>query len=74
MKAVLLRNLKKGECFTLTDKVKYEGNVPYGEVLSKYIYVKDDYYRSEKKYWIHKYDFDGKYKLVKGDRIVYIEF
>lgn len=75
MKAVLLKNVKKGEVFTLTNKVKFVDDIPYSEVQSKYIYVKGDYNRSIKKYEIYKIDdIFCDYKFVKGDRIVYVDF
>lgn len=74
MKAVLLKNVKKGDYFTLTDNVKFVDNVPYSEVQSKYVYVKDEYERTTKRYWIHKFDDTCNCRLMKGDRIVYVDF
>ena len=42
MKPVLLKQVKKGEFFALTNNVKYNED---GEVLSKYVYVRDAYDR-----------------------------
>lgn len=47
MRPVLLKNVRKGEFFTLTNNVKYNED---GEVLSKYVYVRDAYDRESKKY------------------------
>ena len=69
MKAVLLKNVKKGEFFTLTDKVKCN---EFGEVLSRYVYVREDYCRECKKYEVTKYEDFCNYRFLKGDRIVYV--
>lgn len=74
MKAVLLRNVKKGDYFTLTNKVKFVDDVPYSEVQSKYVYVKGEYDRSIKKYEVCKFDDICNYRFLKGDRIVYVDF
>ena len=71
MKAVLLKNVKKGEFFTLTDKIKFNED---DEVLSKYVYVKSDYERSLRKYEVYKFDDCNNYRFMKGERIVYIGF
>ena len=71
MKPVLLKQVKKGEFFTLTDKVKYNED---GEVLSRYVYVRDDYDREDKKYEVYKFDDVCNYHFMKGTRIVWIDF
>lgn len=53
MKPVLLKNVRKGEYFALTNNVKYNED---GEVLSKYIYVRDAYDRESRKYEVYKFD------------------
>jgi hypothetical protein len=53
MKPVLLKQVKKGEFFALTNNVKYNED---GEVLSKYVYVRDAYDREGKKYEVYKFD------------------
>lgn len=71
MKAVLLKNVKKGEVFTLTDKVKYNEE---GEVLVKYVWVRFEYNRTTKRYEAFKYENINIFKSLKGDRIVYTDF
>lgn len=71
MKPVLLKDVRKGEYFTLTDKVKCNED---GEVLSKYVYVRSDYDREEKKYEVYKFDDICDYRYMKGTRIVWVDF
>ena len=71
MKPTLLKNVKKGDYFTLTDKVKFNED---GEVLSKYVYVRSDYDREEKKYEVYKFGDICDYRYMKGTRIVWIDF
>jgi hypothetical protein len=71
MKPVLLKQVKKGEFFTLTDSVKYNED---GEVLSKYVYVRDAYDRESKKYEVYKFDDVCNYRYMNGTRIVYVDF
>ena len=71
MKPVLLKKVRKGEFFTLTDKVKCNED---GEVLSKYVYVRSDYDREEKKYEVYKFDDINDHRFMKGTRIVWVDF
>jgi hypothetical protein len=71
MKPVLLKQVKMGEYFTLTNNVKYNED---GEVLSKYVYVRDAYDRESKKYEVYKFDDVNDYRFMKGTRIVWIDF
>jgi hypothetical protein len=71
MKPVLLKNVRKGEFFTLTNNVKYNED---GEVLSKYVYVRDAYDRESKKYEVYKFDDVCNYRFMNGTRIVYVDF
>ena len=71
MKPVLLKNVRRDEYFTLTDKVKYNED---GEVLSKYVYIRSDYDREEKKYEVYKFDDMNDYRFMKGTRIVWVDF
>jgi hypothetical protein len=71
MKPVLLKDVRKGEYFTLTNNVKYNED---GEVLSKYVYVRSDYDRESKKYEVYKFDDINDYRFVKGTRIVWVDF
>lgn len=71
MKPVLLKQVKRGEFFTLTDKVKFNED---GEVLSRYVYIRSDYDREIKKYEVYKNDDMNDYRFMKGTRIVWIDF
>lgn len=71
MKPTLLKNVKKGDYFTLTNKVKCNED---GEVLSKYVYIRSDYDRESKKYEVYKFDDVNDYRFMKGNRIVWIDF
>lgn len=71
MKPVLLKQVKRGEFFTLTNNVQHNED---GEVLSKYVYVRDAYDRESKKYEVYKFDDVCNYRFMKGTRIVYVGF
>lgn len=71
MKPVLLKDVRKGEYFTLTNNVKCNED---GEVLSKYVYERDDYDRGCKKYGVFKFDDICDYRYMKGTRIVWVDF
>lgn len=71
MKPVLLKNVCNGEYFTLTNNVKYNED---GEVLSKYVYVRDAYDIESNKYEVYKFDDVNDYSFIKGTRIVWIDF
>ena len=71
MKPVLLKDVRKGEYFTLTKKVKRNEN---DEVLSRYVYVRSDYDRETKKYEVYKFDDINDYRYMKGTRIVWVDF
>jgi hypothetical protein len=71
MKPILLKQVKKGEFFALTNDVKYNED---GEVLSKYVYVRDAYDRDSKKYEVYKFDDVCNYRFMNGTRIVYVDF
>ena len=60
-----LKELKKGELFTLK---------PVEFPRESQIFVKDEYDRSERKYWVGKWSCYGDGKFVSGDREVYTEF
>lgn len=65
MKAVLLRNLKKGDYFTLR---------PVEEPKESQVYVRGDYNRDVKKYDVSKFFDICDWRLMRGDRIVYVDF
>lgn len=71
MRPVLLKNVRKGEFFALTNNVKCNED---GEVLSKYVYVRDAYDRESKKYEVYKFDDVCNYRFMNGTRIVYVDF
>lgn len=71
MRPILLKDVRKGEYFTLTQKVQRDED---DEVLSKYVYVRSDYDREEKKYEVYKFDDINDYRYMKGTRIVWIDF
>lgn len=66
MRETTLKELKKGEYFTLK---------PIEEPSTKQVYIREEYDRSERAYWCAKWDdclSDGRY--VKGTRKVYTDF
>lgn len=71
MRPILLKDVRKGEYFTLTKKVQRNED---DEVLSKYVYVRDTYDRESKKYEVYKFDDVCNYRYMKGTRIVWIGF
>ena len=71
MKPVLLKDVRNGEYFAITDKVKCNED---GEVLSKYVYVRSDYDREIKKYEVYKFDDVNDYRYMNGTRIVWVDF
>lgn len=65
MKAILLKNVKNGDCFTLR---------PLREPKDTQVYVRSDYDRETKKYEIYKFFDLGDWRMMRGDRIVYVDF
>lgn len=67
MEAKALKDIKKGEYFTLK---------PYGEnTKDSQVYVKGEYDRSEKKFECQKFlDIWGNGRMIKGTTIVYVGF
>lgn len=66
MRKVMLKDLKKGDFFTLKD---------YGEFPEESrVYVRDEYDRSEKKYGYSRFSDWNHYGLKKGTTIVYTDF
>ena len=60
-----LKDLKKGEYFTLKD---------IAEPKENQVWVKDDYDRSSKKYLCIRFSDISDSKLIAGDKEVYTEF
>lgn len=65
MKAILLKNVKNGDYFTLR---------PVEEPKETQVYVRSDYDRETKKYEIYKFVDMGDWRMMRGDRIVYVDF
>ncbi len=61
----LLKDLKKGEFFTLK---------PIEEPKESQVYIRDDYDREEKKYFCQKWNDISDGRLLKGETKVYTEF
>lgn len=65
MMAVKLKDLKKGEYFTLK---------PIEEPTESQVYIKGDYERSDKKYCCEKFSDMNSWRMLKGDKEVYTDF
>lgn len=65
MTAIKMKELKKGEWFTMK---------PVEQPKESQVYIKSDYDRSEKKYWATKWTDIGDGKYVDGNKLVYIDF
>ena len=61
-----LKELREGEFFTLND----HGDEPD----EKYVYIRGDYERSEKKYEVSKFSDINDSRFLRGDRLVYVGF
>ena len=65
MEAKKIRDLKKGEYFTLR---------PIEEPKESQVYIRDEYDHSERKYWAYKW-YDVCYgRFFSGDKVVYVGF
>lgn len=62
METKMIRNLKKGEFFRLSDRE----TAP--------VWVRGEYVREAKKYSTYKYDDVNHERLLAKDRIVFVEF
>lgn len=60
-----LKDLKKGEYFTLK---------PIAFPSENQVYVRDEYDRSEKKYWVYKWANVNAGRFMKGEKEVFTEF
>lgn len=65
MKKIKIKDLKKGDYFTLKE-IEYPDE--------KQVYIKGDYERSEKKYSVYKFYDVNSERLLKGEKEVYIGF
>ena len=70
MKATKLKDLGKGEFFTLRPHELKEDE----EMPSRLVWVKDCYCRENKKYEAYKFDDICHNNYFSGDRIVYADF
>lgn len=64
-----LKNLKKGEYFTLKD---YESTCGY--VTENQVYIRGEYDRTERKYCCGKFADISYSRMLKGDTIVFTDF
>ena len=60
-----LKELKKGEFFTLK---------PIAEPRDFQVFIKEEYDRSERKFWCGKFSDISEGKLIDGNREVYTDF
>ena len=60
-----IKELKPGEFFTLR---------PIAEPKESQVYVRREYDRSERKYWVQRFGDISDGKMMSGDRNVYTEF
>lgn len=60
-----LKDLKQGEYFTLK---------PIAFPSESQVYVRDEYDRSEKKYWIYKWSDVNAGRFMKGEKEVFTDF
>ena len=65
VKAVKIKDLKKGEWFTLK---------PIDEPKESQVYIRGDYDRTEKKFCCDKFSDISVWRLFKGDKVVYTDF
>lgn len=66
MEMKMVKDLKKGEYFTLNDHGEYPDE--------KNVYVRGDYDRSDRKYEIHKFSDYWNTRFIKGTKKVYVGF
>lgn len=65
MQAKTIKELKKGEWFTLK---------PIDEPKESQVYIREDYDRSEKRFLCGKFSDISAYRMFKGDKVVYTDF
>ena len=65
MEAKKIKDLKKGEYFTLK---------PMEEAKESQVYIRGDYERSSKRYSCIRFDDMCKERFFKGDKEVYVDF
>lgn len=60
-----IKDLKRGEFFTLK---------PIAEPKESQVFIRGEYDRSERKYWVQKWNDIGDGKYLDGNRTVYTDF
>lgn len=65
MESKKIRDLKKGEYFTLK---------PIEEPKETQVYIREDFDRSEGKYWGQKWSDISSGRFFSGDKVVYVGF
>lgn len=65
MKKVLLKDIKKGEFFTLK---------PIEYPTEQQVYIRDSYDRTEKKYECYKFNDVNAWRYLRGNKEVYTDF
>ena len=65
MEAKMIRELAKGEYFTLN---------PVEEPNESQVYIRDEYDRSECKYWAYKWSNVNYGRFFSGNKVVYVGF
>jgi len=65
MQAITIKELKKGDWFTLK---------PIEYPKESQVYIREDYDRSDKKYCCTKWDNISAWRMFKGDKVVYTDF
>ena len=65
MKQVMLKEVKKGDYFTLN---------PIENPSENQVYVREDFDRIDKVYWCSKFNDICCCRYLKGDKVVYVGF
>lgn len=65
MKQVTLREVRQGDFFTLR---------PIEEPKESQVYIREDYDRSERKYWVSKFSDMNAGRFMNGSKKVFVDF
>ena len=67
MEQTRIKDIKRGDFFTLRD---------YGDdtTPAARVYVRGDYDRAARRYWIYKFDDVNSGRMMDGGRVVYVGF
>lgn len=60
-----IKQLKKGDFFTLK---------PFSDPTDSQVYVRDEYDKSEKKYWVYKFSDVNSGRFMSGEKEVFTDF